>query len=112
MDLGNQIRKRYILDDSDEDLDEEMDRRANSSIWRDFYQSVYDSRYYSIIACFVGFYCAYQITIAPYKTVRPILSEQQKSMDALVLFVIKQCTLSDTCKIFRNLFGQFSVVMK
>lgn len=83
MDLGNQIRQRYILDDSDEDLDEEMDRRANISIWRDFYQSVYDSRYYSIIACFVGFYCAYQITIAPYKTVRPILSEEQKSMDAL-----------------------------
>jgi hypothetical protein len=84
MDPGHEIRRRRLSRDSDED-EEEFDKYANLSIWSDFCQSVYESRYISILACFLGFYCAYQITIAPYKVVRPVLTEEQKSMESLVI---------------------------
>ncbi len=65
----------HSFDDEDE---------FNSNIWFDLRQSFYDCRYVSVIAVLIAWYLSYQITMAPYQTARPVLTEEQRSMSALV----------------------------
>ena len=64
-----------------------------TSIWQDVCDSVYDSRYVSVIFLLLALYVGYSITLAPYQSSKQTLTKEQRSLETLVSYLFPKVCL-------------------